>query len=124
MMNCAKTLGGSIPDEADITVRFDDSIVTDTAAEKAQNMAEVGIAMAPWEYRMKWYGEDENTAKARARGLQKRNDSNTRTSAAEGSEGVWPVRVGVAGCRRPMAMRFMTLGRLAASRVAPGGFSM
>ena len=33
-------------------------------------MAEVGITMNAWEYRAKWYGEDEKTAKARARELE------------------------------------------------------
>lgn len=43
---------------------FDDSIVTDTAAEKAQDMAEVAAGlMQPWEYRVRWYGEDEETAR-------------------------------------------------------------
>lgn len=32
-------------------------------------MREVGVTMAAWGYRAKWYGEDEKTAKARARGL-------------------------------------------------------
>ena len=32
-------------------VMFDDSIITDTAAEKAQDMREVGVTMQPWEYR-------------------------------------------------------------------------
>ena len=32
-------------------------------------MAEVGVTMNAGEYRAKWYGEDEKTAKARARGL-------------------------------------------------------
>ena len=50
---------------------FDDSIIQDVAAEKAQDMAEVGVTMHAWEYRAKWYGEDEKTAKARARGLAK-----------------------------------------------------
>ncbi len=40
-------------------------------------MAEAGITMNAWEYWVKWYGEDEKTAKARARGL--------RTKAASGS---------------------------------------
>lgn len=39
------------------------------AAEKEQDMREVGVTMAAWEYRVKWYGEDEKTAKARAREL-------------------------------------------------------
>jgi poly-gamma-glutamate capsule biosynthesis protein CapA/YwtB (metallophosphatase superfamily) len=33
------------------------------AAEKAQDMAEVGVTMNAWEYRTKWYGEDEATAR-------------------------------------------------------------
>lgn len=27
-------------------------------------MAEVGVTMNAWEYRAKWYGEDEGTARA------------------------------------------------------------
>lgn len=56
--------GAGLPDPGEITVSFDDSIITDTAAEKQQDMAEVNVTMNPWEYRMKWYGEDEATAKA------------------------------------------------------------
>ena len=44
----------------------------DVAAEKAQDMAEVGVTMNAWEYRAKWYGEDEKTAKARAQELGKK----------------------------------------------------
>ena len=55
-------------------VMFDDSIIQDVAAEKAQDMAEVGVTLNAWEYRMKWLGEDEKTAKARARGLAKGNE--------------------------------------------------
>lgn len=59
-------LGQHLPDPGEITVNFDDSIITDTASEKQQDMAEVNVTMNPWEYRMKWYGEDEATAKANA----------------------------------------------------------
>lgn len=56
-------------DEGRISVMFDDSIITDTAAEKTQDMAEVSAGlMNEWEYRMKWYGEDEETAKANVPG--------------------------------------------------------
>lgn len=48
---------------------FDDSIITDTSAAKLQDMAEVGLTLWPWEYRVRWYGEDEQTAKERAKGL-------------------------------------------------------
>lgn len=67
VLHCARThMGESLPDEGEITVRFDDSIIEDTAAEKARDLAEVGLTMAAYEYRMKWYGEDEKTAKAKA----------------------------------------------------------
>ena len=61
-------------------VQYDDSIIQDVAAEKEQDMREVGVTMAVWEYRAKWYGEDEKTAKARARGL-KRADSGDANSS-------------------------------------------
>lgn len=61
-------LGERLPPEGEVTVTFDDSIVTDTASEKAQDMAELNVAMNPWEYRMKWYGEDEETARANVPG--------------------------------------------------------
>ena len=38
--------------------------MTDTAAEEALDMAEVGVTMNAWEYRVKWMGEDEATARA------------------------------------------------------------
>lgn len=44
---------------------WDDSVVTDTETERVRDMSEVrdGL-MHKWEYRVKWYGEDEATAKA------------------------------------------------------------
>lgn len=29
-------------------------------------MQEVGVTMGAWEYRMRWYGEEESVARARA----------------------------------------------------------
>ena len=69
VMCASRQFGEKIPDEGDVRVMFDDSIIQDVAAEKAQDMAEVGVTMAAWEYRRKWYGEDEKTAKERAQGL-------------------------------------------------------
>lgn len=48
---------------AEITIKFDDSIVVDESAERTQDMIDVqaGI-MSKVEYRMKWYNEDEKTA--------------------------------------------------------------
>lgn len=68
-MAMSRGFGESIPDGGVMRVQYDDSIVQDVAAEKAQDVAEVGVTIHAWEYRMKWYGEDEKTAKARARGL-------------------------------------------------------
>ena len=64
-LHCARAFGEGLPDEGSVSVNFDDSIVTDTAAEKKLDMAEVGVTLCPWEYRMKWMGEDEATARAR-----------------------------------------------------------
>lgn len=61
-----RTIGDTIPDEGEIRCLFDDSIITDTTAEKEQDMREVGVTMAVWEYRHKWYGEDEAKAKEMA----------------------------------------------------------
>ena len=65
----SRSLGENIPDEGSVRVTFDDSIVTDTAAEKQIAMAEVGVTMHPYEYRMRFYGEDEATARKRAEGV-------------------------------------------------------
>ena len=67
LLACSRALGEDIPDEGCVRVQFDDSIVQDAEAEKRQDMAEVAARlMGAWEYRMRWYGEDEKTAKSRA----------------------------------------------------------
>ena len=73
-MGVSRGFGESIPDEGAMRVQYDDSIIQDTAAEKAQDMAEVGVTIHAWEYRQKWYGEEEKVAKARACGLGKSKD--------------------------------------------------
>lgn len=47
------------------TVCFDDSIIEDSGTERERDRQDVrdGL-MQKWEYRVKWYGEDEATAKA------------------------------------------------------------
>ena len=58
-------LGVELPDEGEVRVTFDDSIISDTASDKRQDMDEVAAGlMQPWEYRAKWYGEDEGAARA------------------------------------------------------------
>ena len=66
VMAVSRGFGEGIPDEGSVHVMYDDSIIQDVAAEKAQDMAEVGVTLNAWEYRMKWLGEDEQTARARA----------------------------------------------------------
>ncbi|WP_234966774.1 hypothetical protein [Olsenella urininfantis] len=66
VMHASRSFGESIPDEGETRIQFDDSIIQDTAAEKEQDMKEVGVTMGVHEFLMKWYGEDEATAKRRA----------------------------------------------------------
>ncbi|MBQ9002273.1 MAG: hypothetical protein IJ087_10510 [Eggerthellaceae bacterium] len=69
VMQVSRCFGVTIPDEGEVRVEFDDSIIQDTAALKAQDMSEVGVTLAPWEYRARWYGESEAVAKERARAV-------------------------------------------------------
>ena len=69
VLHCARTFGESLPDEGNVAVSFDDSIITDTAAEKRLAMEEVGVTLHPYEYRMRFYGESEEEARKRAEGL-------------------------------------------------------
>jgi Phage portal protein, SPP1 Gp6-like. len=51
--------------ECKVSFDWDDSIITDNDLERKQDMADVAIgAMQLWEYRAKWYGEDEKKAKS------------------------------------------------------------
>lgn len=62
VLAAARRMGTELPDEGDVRAAFDDPIITDTAAEKKQDAAEVAACfMCPWEYRMRWYVEDEET---------------------------------------------------------------
>lgn len=64
VLKCAEAIGEKLPEPGKIEMRFDDSIITDTASEKAQDMQEVAAGiMQRWEYRAKWYGESEEEAK-------------------------------------------------------------
>lgn len=49
--------------EYEVICKWDDSVVTDSETERVRDMQEVrdGL-MKPWEYRVKWYGEDKATA--------------------------------------------------------------
>ena len=54
-----------------IEIQFDKAILIDEAAERVKDMQDVqnGL-MAKWEYRMKWYGESEDKAKAMCREIE------------------------------------------------------
>ena len=81
-----RALGVGLPDEGEIRVGFDDSIITDTTAEKRQDMDEVAAGlMQGWEYRAKWYGEDEATARRRgaAVGAGASDDGSKHVDAAQ-----------------------------------------
>ena len=62
-------------------IRFS-TLYASTAAEKAQDMAGVGVTMAAWEYCAKWYGEDKEAAKTRASGLEGDGNRNCKSSSA------------------------------------------
>lgn len=86
----ARRMGKGLPDEGEIRVTFDDSIITDTIADKAQDMSEVSAGlMERWEYRKKWFGEDDATAKAHV-------GSGDAASGPSGRRGVRDPKV---GCR-------------------------
>lgn len=66
-MDALTTLYGLAPEgKYEVTFAWDDSIIVDAEAERIRDREEVSQGlMLPWEYRVKWYGEDEATAKAK-----------------------------------------------------------
>lgn len=49
----------------EVNINFDDSIVEDVGAEKQCFLQEIRDRVRqPWEYRVRFFGEDEETAKA------------------------------------------------------------
>lgn len=52
-------------DNTEIVIEFDDSVIEDVEKQRQTDRADVSMgALQLYEYRMKWYGEDESTAKA------------------------------------------------------------
>ena len=95
VMHASRSLGESIPDEGDTHVQFDDSIIQDTAAEKEQDMKEVGVTMSAWEYRMRWYGEEESIARARAAEVGTKGQWGYSSGSGVGASSIrspWPSR--------------------------------
>lgn len=57
-------MNAGLDEDVEISIKFDDSIIVDTETDRAQDRQDVSMgAMNLWEYRAKWYGEDEATAK-------------------------------------------------------------
>lgn len=63
--------GADVDPEADITIQFEDGFVIDDEARRERDRMDVreGL-MNKWEYRVKWYGETEEEAKAALEGMQ------------------------------------------------------
>lgn len=54
-----------VKEDTEITIDFDDSIIEDKQAERNSDRQDVSMgALQLWEYRMKWYGETDEQAKA------------------------------------------------------------
>lgn len=66
IIRLGRTLNQPLEENVEITVDFDDSIIEDKKAERDTDRQDVAMgAMQLWEYRMKWYGETEEQAKAK-----------------------------------------------------------
>lgn len=57
-------MGAGLNEEAEVTIDFDDSIIEDKTTERNNDRQDLAAGiMNGWEYRMKWYNEDEATAR-------------------------------------------------------------
>ena len=65
VLACQRALNGwPVPDGCSVRVDFDDSIIQDTASEKAQMLAEVSAGIVPrWMYLERFYAMDEDEAR-------------------------------------------------------------
>ncbi len=54
----------ALPGSVNLAISWDDSLVTDKKAEREQDLQDLAAGiMQAYEYRMKWHGEDEKTAR-------------------------------------------------------------
>ena len=64
IIRLGNVLGAGLPEEPEITIDFDDSIIEDKAAERQSDRQEISMGvMSRAEYRAKWYGETLEQAK-------------------------------------------------------------
>lgn len=58
-------MNAGLNEDAEVTIDFDDSIIEDKTSERSNDRQDLAAGiMNDWEYRAKWYHEDEETAKA------------------------------------------------------------
>lgn len=76
VMAVSRGFGEGIPEEGCMRVQYDDSIIQDVAAEKEQDMREVGVTMAAW-------GVIAPSGAARTRGRPRRGRVGSRGLIAE-----------------------------------------
>ena len=75
LLRLGNTMGRGLNEEVEISVDFDDSIIEDKVAERANDRQDLAAGiMNAYEYRMKWYNEDEVTAKAALPGMEDMTD--------------------------------------------------
>lgn len=68
----------------EISYYWDDSLIVDSEAQRMIDLQEVAAGiMAEWEYRMKYYGEDEETAKERTGFNEEKDDDEIMEFIAE-----------------------------------------
>lgn len=68
IIRLGNAVGAGLNENVEIDIKFDDSIIEDKQAERTADRQDVAMGAMPlWEYRMKWYNEDEETAKATVR---------------------------------------------------------
>ena len=104
VLAAARKLGAELPDEGEVRVSFDDSIITDTSAEKRQDMDEVADGlMDAQEYRRKWHGESGQATRHAAEPPGEGRPRSGLTRA--GGEDAWR-----GGARPPRETRGCALG--------------
>lgn len=93
-MYCLAVLYDLCPDgKYDMKFVWDDSVIVDAEAERIRDQQEVSQGlMLPWEYRVKWYGEDEATAKKKLGEVENMSDDdlmgfNKEPTGDDGEEG-------------------------------------
>lgn len=59
-----EAMNAGLDEDVEISIDFDDSIIEDKTTERNNDRQDLAAGILnPWEYRMKWYNEDEATAK-------------------------------------------------------------